>query len=132
MFWNQFGNFINLDPDPVSSNFVDPDPHTINPDPHHWYIYYRDEGVNAYGKMKRWKEGKKENMNEWIKSIRSVNASDRQDKSVIQQTWSVSISGLCATGLEFNPSSPKVRLPLFSRSTLIDSYITTESYNKYR
>ena len=24
------------DPDPHSSKFVDPGPHTINPDPHHW------------------------------------------------------------------------------------------------
>ena len=36
MFWNQFGDFIDLDPDPNSSNFVDPDPDTINPDPHPW------------------------------------------------------------------------------------------------
>ena len=28
MFWNQFGDFINLNPD------------TINPDPHHWYMIY--------------------------------------------------------------------------------------------
>ena len=37
MFWNQFGNFIGLDPDPElapdSSDFVDPD--TVNPDPDH-------------------------------------------------------------------------------------------------
>ena len=36
MFWNQFGYFIDLDPDPYSSNFVDQDPDTINPDPHYW------------------------------------------------------------------------------------------------
>ena len=30
MFWNQFGNFIDLDPDPDSSNFVDPNPNTID------------------------------------------------------------------------------------------------------
>ena len=30
MFCNQFGEFIDLDPDPYSSNFVDPDPH-------HWF-----------------------------------------------------------------------------------------------
>jgi len=34
MFSNQFGNFIDLDPD--SSNLMDPD--TTNPDPHHWCI----------------------------------------------------------------------------------------------
>ena len=33
MGWNHFGDFIDLDPDPYSSNFVDPDP--IIPDPHH-------------------------------------------------------------------------------------------------
>ena len=33
LVWNQFGGFIVLDPQ--SSNFVDPDPHTINADPHH-------------------------------------------------------------------------------------------------
>ena len=48
MFWNQFGDFIDLDPDPdldpasdsVYQNFVDPDqdPDTINPDPHHWIL----------------------------------------------------------------------------------------------
>ena len=32
MVWNQFGGFIDLDPDPDPSNFVDPD--TNNPD--HW------------------------------------------------------------------------------------------------
>ena len=36
MVWNQFGDFIDLDPDPHSLNFVDPDPHTIDADPHHW------------------------------------------------------------------------------------------------
>ena len=37
MFW-KFCDFIDLepDPDPDWSNFVDPDPDTINPDPHHW------------------------------------------------------------------------------------------------
>ena len=35
MIWNEFGDFINLDPDPYSSNFVDPD--KINSDPRHWY-----------------------------------------------------------------------------------------------
>ena len=35
MFW-KFGDFIDLDPDPDWSNFVDPD--TINPDPHHWRL----------------------------------------------------------------------------------------------
>ena len=39
MFWN-FGDFINLDPDPDWLNFVDPDPETINPDPHHWYSVF--------------------------------------------------------------------------------------------
>ena len=38
MFWNQFSDFIDLDPDPNSSNFVDPDPDTINPDPHPWLV----------------------------------------------------------------------------------------------
>ena len=33
MALNQFCDFINLNPDPYSSNFVNPD--TINPDPHH-------------------------------------------------------------------------------------------------
>ena len=33
---NEFGDFIDQDPDPNSSNFVDPDPDTINPDPHPW------------------------------------------------------------------------------------------------
>ena len=37
MGWNQFGDFIDLDPDPHSSNFVDPNPQTIKPDPHHWF-----------------------------------------------------------------------------------------------
>ena len=37
MFWDQFGDFIDLDPDPHSSNYVDPDPHTINVDPHHCF-----------------------------------------------------------------------------------------------
>ena len=37
MFRNQFGDFIDLDPD--SSNCMDPD--TLNPDPHHWYLYLR-------------------------------------------------------------------------------------------
>ena len=32
----KFGDFLDLDPDPDWSNFVDPDPDTINPDPHHW------------------------------------------------------------------------------------------------
>ena len=32
--FGKFGDFIDLDPD--GSNFVDPDPDTINPDPHHW------------------------------------------------------------------------------------------------
>ena len=32
---NQFGDFIDLDPDPYSSYIVDPD--TINPDPHLWW-----------------------------------------------------------------------------------------------
>ena len=38
MGWNQFGDFIGagLDLHPHSLNFVDQDPHTINPDPHHW------------------------------------------------------------------------------------------------
>ena len=36
MVWNQFADFIDLDPDPDSSNFVDPDSATINSDPHHW------------------------------------------------------------------------------------------------
>ena len=36
MGWNQMVDFIDLDPDPHSSKFVDPDPHTINADPHHW------------------------------------------------------------------------------------------------
>ena len=37
---DQYGDFIDLDPDldpkpdPNSSNFVDPDPYTINADPH--------------------------------------------------------------------------------------------------
>ena len=37
---NQFRDFIDLDPDPhsdpnpYSSNIMDPDPHTINADPH--------------------------------------------------------------------------------------------------
>ena len=37
MFWNQFGIFVNLDPDsdPIASNIVDPG--KINPDPHHWF-----------------------------------------------------------------------------------------------
>ena len=30
-------DFIDLDPDPYSSNFVFLDPDTINPDPHHWF-----------------------------------------------------------------------------------------------
>ena len=38
MDWKQFGDFIVLDPgpdpDPHWSNIVDPDPHTINVDPH--------------------------------------------------------------------------------------------------
>ena len=41
MLWNQLGDFIDLywldpdlDPDPYSSNLPDPDPDTINPDPH--------------------------------------------------------------------------------------------------
>ena len=35
----KYGDFIVLDPDldPHCSNFVDPDPHTINADPHHWF-----------------------------------------------------------------------------------------------
>ena len=33
MFWNQFGDLIEQDPDPYSSNFLDLDPDTINPDP---------------------------------------------------------------------------------------------------
>ena len=37
---NQFGDFIDLDPDPHSSNFADPDPHTINADPHLWFYGY--------------------------------------------------------------------------------------------
>jgi len=36
MVCNQFGDFIVLDPDLHSLHFVDPDPHTINADPHHW------------------------------------------------------------------------------------------------
>ena len=36
MFWNQFGDIIDLDPH--SSNFVDPD--TINSDPHHYKNIY--------------------------------------------------------------------------------------------
>ena len=32
MFRNQFGDFIDLDPEPQSSNFVDADPDTINTD----------------------------------------------------------------------------------------------------
>ena len=35
---NRSGNFLDLYPDSDSSNFVDPDPDTINPDPHHWII----------------------------------------------------------------------------------------------
>ena len=35
MGWNQFGDFIDLDPYPYSSNFVHPDPFTINADQHH-------------------------------------------------------------------------------------------------
>ena len=31
------GDFIVLGPDPHSSNFLDPDPHTINADPYHWF-----------------------------------------------------------------------------------------------
>ena len=37
MDWNQFGDFIDLDTDPHSSNFVDP--HTNNADPHHLIKY---------------------------------------------------------------------------------------------
>ena len=33
---NEFCDFIVLDPDPHSSNFVDKDRHTINADPHHY------------------------------------------------------------------------------------------------
>ena len=43
MFWNQFGDFIDLDP--YSSNFVDPD--TINPDPHHWLVASNPFSVTA-------------------------------------------------------------------------------------
>ena len=32
MVWNQFGDFIDPDPDPHSSNVVDPGQHTINAD----------------------------------------------------------------------------------------------------
>ena len=39
MFW-KFGDFMDLDPDPDWSNFVDPDPDTINPDPHHCFKPY--------------------------------------------------------------------------------------------
>ena len=50
MFW-KFGDFMNLDPD--WTNFVDPDPDpdTINPDPHHWvkvYKYYFRLILSAY------------------------------------------------------------------------------------
>ena len=35
------GPIPDLDPDP--SNFVDPDPHTTNADPHHWFTYFEVE-----------------------------------------------------------------------------------------
>ena len=47
MVWYQFGDFIDN-----SLNFVDPDPHTVNLDPHHIsnqkkkklvYLYFRSE-----------------------------------------------------------------------------------------
>ena len=35
MGWNQFGDVI--DECGSGLDFVDPDPQTINPDPHHWF-----------------------------------------------------------------------------------------------
>ena len=47
MVRNRFGDIIVLDPDlDHSSNFVDPDPHTINADPHHWLQVFRPIIVN--------------------------------------------------------------------------------------
>ena len=40
MIWNQFGDLIDLDPDPHPSNFVDPNPYTINADPNPWGLYF--------------------------------------------------------------------------------------------
>ena len=40
MSCNQFGAFIDLDPDQHASNFLDPDPYSSNfldPDPLHWF-----------------------------------------------------------------------------------------------
>ena len=38
MVWNQFDDYIVLDPNPQPSNSVDPEPHTINADPQHWFL----------------------------------------------------------------------------------------------
>ena len=37
MDWNQISDFIVLDPH--CPNFVDPDPHSINADPHHNFFF---------------------------------------------------------------------------------------------
>ena len=43
MNWNQFGDSIELDPDPHLSNFVDP--YTIDADPHHCFSGYNFPAV---------------------------------------------------------------------------------------
>ncbi len=42
----KFGNFIFLDPDTHLPNLVDPDPHTINADPHPWLFVSVIPSVN--------------------------------------------------------------------------------------
>ena len=55
MFW-KFCGFMDLDPDPDWSNFVNPDPEpdTINPDPHHWLYSSNLKTRNFFSRVLHW------------------------------------------------------------------------------
>ena len=42
MIRNHFCGIIVMDPDQHTSNFVYPDPHTMNADPYHWFKRLHD------------------------------------------------------------------------------------------